>query len=369
MRACRPVARLAAWMLFVGLACAQAAAESYKAPFELSEQRAIFGRPLARLQGCPQPPAPIRDHTYEVFYSDSAQSVRDEAKFRAQLDRAKGLRDYTSALNRMADDYVASKPPDPARAACVLEWLQAWAEGGALLGKVESWARWDTLWFVHVGASLAYLKIRDDPSLDPAAKRKVTTWLGQMARAAIGTWQTIWGSRPTAPINNHSYWVGASAVLAGVAGGDRELFDFGVKMARRGLASVTPEGALPGELRREGRAFYYHLWAMEPLMLIVATARANGIDLSRENNAALDRIVGLLLRAHADPGLFQKLTGARQTDDAAAWPQGAHQIGFAEIYLHFNANEGLNRLVARLRPVNVPYIVGNYTLLFGKSRR
>lgn len=345
------------------------AGEGFKAPFDVSAQRRIFGHAVGPLAACPAPPTPIRDHKFEVFYSDSAQSVRDEGKFQAQLDRAKGLRDYSSSLSRMADDYVASRAPDHARAACVLSWLDAWAKGGALLGNVDKWARFDTLWFVHVAASLAYLKIRDDPALDPGQRQRVITWLARVAQAGVDNWQNVWGTRPSAPPNNHAYWAGASAVLGGVVAGDRRLFDFGVAAARRGLDSVTADGALPGELKREGRAFYYHIWALEPLTLIVATAQANGVNLLKENNRALERIVDLMVRAHSDGALFQRLAGVKQTDDSTQWPKGGYQIGFGEPFLHMRDNPQLDRLVAGVRPVNVPYIAGDYTLLFAKARR
>lgn len=340
------------------------AANRYQPPFNVERQRAAWGHSMPPLANCPAPPPAVPDLTHIIFYSDRAQSVVDREKLRQQMAQTESIRRFASNLNRMADDYVTSKPADSGRARCVMNWLVAWADGNALLGDVEFWARFDTVWFGSVPTNFAYLKVRDDPSIAPDERAKVEQWLARVAKAGIAGNEAREHIPGISRVSNGLYWVGDAAILAGVSSSDRELFEFGVDAARRGLDTVTPEGLLSAELERKGRAFSYMNWALEPLTTIIATAKANGIDLTQQNHAALSRIFRFFAATRNDPGLVERLTGTKQDLDPCIWPRNAQDITFVETYLSIGSDADLDAVARRLRPVNQPTFGGNYTLLY-----
>jgi poly(beta-D-mannuronate) lyase len=337
-----------------------------KPPFDEAKQRAIWGRVLPPLASCPLPPPAVKDLTHVIFYSDRAQSVVDSEKLKQNMENSKGIRNFAIALNRMADEYLVSSPPDPARAACVVKWLSSWAQDGALLGNVEFWARFDTIWFGAIPTNFAYQKVKNDPSLDASERMKVERWLANVARAGIAGEQARESQPGATKVGNILYWVGAAAILAGVSSNDKALFNYGIEAGRRGLSTVTPDGLLPAELERKGRAFSYMTWAAEPMSLIAATAKANNVDLAGENNGALARFFGFFMRAKDDPGMLERITGTRQDFDPAKWPKGGGDITFVETYLSIAKNAELESLAQRMRPVINPMFAGNYTQLFSQ---
>ncbi len=368
-RASALAAAVAAFALCASSVHRTEAANRYKPPFDVEKQRAAWGHPMPPLANCPAPPPPVADLTHIIFYSDRAQSVVDRDKLRQQMAQTENIRRFAGSLNRMADDYITSKPADSARARCVMNWLVAWADGNAFLGNVEFWARFDTVWFGSVPTNFAYLKVRDDPSISADERHKVEQWLARVAKAGIAGNEAREKIPGITKVSNGLYWVGDAAILAGVSSGDRELFEFGVDAARRGLDTVTPEGLLSAELERKGRAFSYMNWALEPLTTIVATAKANGIDLTQQNHAALSRIFRFFATTKNDPDLVERLTGTKQDLNPGIWPRNAQDITFVETYLSIGNDADLDAVARRLRPVNQPTFGGNYTLLYSTPTR
>lgn len=370
LRAAR-AALLAVLVAGLGWQAARAGAEDrgLKAPFDVSRQRAEWGHIVLPLQRCAGPPAAPRDLVRGDFYTDKSHSQADPGKRRAALDTLAPLWAFTKAVSEMADDYVAARQPDTARAVCAVRWLDAWASAGALTGEISTWARYDTLWAAEIAAGLAYLKVRDAPGLDPAARNRIEQWLVTLARAAVADNDKFIAYRDSRklPPHNFYYWTAAGAMVAALVSGERDLYRWGLAAARRGLASVGADGAMPGEMERKGRAFVYHVWALEPLMLAVAIAHANGDDLTGDNERALSRLVGFMLAAHRDPASFERIAGTPQQADSKPerWPRKDNAAAL-EIYLSLRSDPEIERLVKPLRPVASQFLGGNITLMFAK---
>src|SRR3972149_335161 len=90
------------------------------------------GRPRV---GGPRPPA-MRNIPANRYYSDAASSIIDPALKRQNELAVKPLEDYLRNFSRMADLYVRSGAQPVA--VCALDWLDAWAQGDAMLGSMSS---------------------------------------------------------------------------------------------------------------------------------------------------------------------------------------------------------------------------------------
>lgn len=369
---------LAGWlavllMLALCAACsvptvAASGTEALAAPFDVVRQRALWGRDVAAFGSCPEAPVPVRDVIRGVYYADRANSVRKSGEFQQTMAALTPLWAFSGALNAMADDHVVAADPDPARAHCVLAWLDRWAAGGAMLGETSTWAHYDKLWGAGVGAAVAYLKVRDTPGLDASQRRRVEAWLAELARVTIAQNEAYnaWRDARGLGRSSLSYWTAAYAALAGIAAGDRALLDWGIATARTGLAAIGPDGVMAPELERKGRAFAYHVWSLEPLALVAAAAAANGIDLMGVNDGALTRVLRFMVAMREKPETFAALAGIAQQHDSdpAKWP-ARDSAAALEIINRLRPDAGLASLLAPLRPVASRFSGGNFTVLFG----
>jgi poly(beta-D-mannuronate) lyase len=343
----------------------QTAKQVLVAPFE--EQRTQPPNPDAARLPCGAPPPPQRDIDKKPFYSDNAQSVTDPRKWQDMWRETAPLRAFATSLATMSDAYRADTSRNRSRAQCVASWLDAWAQGGALLGEVTLWGRWDAVWFTQISAGLSYLKIRRDPSLDAGQRDRIERWLGAVAREVLKADMSLrWRHRhPT----NLRYWAGAAAAVAGIAGNDRQLAEEGFATARAGLESVDGEGALPAELRRRGKAFQYHVWALEPLVLTTVLAATNGVDLTAVNDRALSRVIAFVASQRLDSSRIVALSGASQEGDLSAWPKFPGDLAFAEMARGLVGATALDDVLAKHRPIVNMRVGGDITKLFGPGRR
>ncbi|MBI4191004.1 MAG: alginate lyase family protein [Betaproteobacteria bacterium] len=303
----------------------------------------------------PAPPA-VRDITANRYYSDAASSVIDPALERRNKFAVKPLEDYLRSFSRMTDLYTRSGAE--AVAACALGWLDAWAQGGAMLGSMSSsQADYHRNWTL-AGLALNYLKIRDSTALDAAGKQRVEAWLHKLAHAVRPYFDD-----PRRTRNNHFYWAGLAVAAAGVAANDRALFDWGVGVYREALTHMTPAGTLPLEMARRTRAVHYHNFALAPLVLIAEIGAANDTPLYAESDRALHRLVARTVSGMMDPSYFERAAQAKQDEP----PRGG-VLAWAEPYLKRFPDAGLppewKEQIVRARPVAYPTLGGNLTALY-----
>src|SRR5690606_19191074 len=135
------------------------------------------------------------------------------------------------------------------------------------------------------------------------------SWLVRLARAVTPHYDRPPGRGITDRLNNHLNWAALAVGAAAIAGQDRALFDWAVAKSRIALAQIGPDGTLPLEVARAGKALHYHLFAVTPLVVLAELAAANGIDLYGEGDGALRRLVVRVVTDLEDPRYMVALTG------------------------------------------------------------
>lgn len=360
---CRRIARAALLAACAALAALPSArSEPLRGLFDPALSRRDAALDARAGAECPNPPPPVIDLADVVFYTDPANSVVSRALFQQRMELTRALRDFSAAVTDRADLYLLAATPSETDARCVGRWLRAWAEAGALLGQVATWARYDTLWFGQIPLAVAFLKVWHSPSLDLETRSIVRRWLGDVARAAMAE-QAKPAFRDR--LTNIRAWTAAGAAVGGLAGDDRELFDYAVAQAGAILGTVTAEGALPAELARGRRAFLYHNWALEPLTLIALAAGRNGAALTGDGDAALGRVAAFVLRSAREPEFIARLAGAEQDNLREGWPD-RHALAWVERLLAVRPVEAAEAFLAPRRPIGSAVTGGDWSRALGR---
>jgi len=71
---------------------------------------------------------------------------------------------------------------------------------------------------------------------------------------------------------------------------------------------------LPRELARKRKALHYQLFSLPPLAALARIAEVNGLGLSANEQAALDRLARFTFEATQDPARIAMLAGEAQDD-------------------------------------------------------
>lgn len=253
---------------------------------------------------CEAPPPAVRDIDANGYYSDSHHSIVDPALKARNEAAVKPVTDYLNAVAHAADAW--SRSQDPAQARCALDWLASWAGQEALLGRMTTEQSYYTRKWTLAGLALSYARVQ--PAAAQEQRRRIERWLLALADATMRHADAHKGIR-----NNHYYWEGLAVAATGAVTGDARSLAWGRRVFDDAMGQVQPDGTLPYELERGGRALAYHLFAAAPLVML-----ASILDVQA---APLDRLVALSVAAAADPSIMEKLAGVRQErqDGVPGW--------------------------------------------------
>ncbi len=254
------------------------------------------------------------------FYLDVSANIRNPDWSPAM----KPVFQFHEAVNDIARLYVISG--DPAYAQLLVEFLDGWA-GADSLTEHGNKQGWYSITWATVDAGLTYSVVRNDPSLDPAAKGRVEAWLHEVAANNIAQPGAL--DYPNSDgRNNLSYWRGLEATVVGKVTEDLQMFDWGIDTFKRALTDMNADGSFPGEMARGEGALRYQHFAIEPLVLIAEVAARQGIDLYSlsADGRSLHTAVDFAISAINDPTLIEKYTSETQNFSA---PNG---LGWAEPY-------------------------------------
>lgn len=323
---------------------------------DVAARRALVGRPGAF--ACPAPPPPLVDVVLDSYYTDRAYSVPDPAKLARYRQQTAALDGFSTGLARIADAWLTAEPARPQLAACGLAFMDAWASPGAMLGTLNDNGQHQRKW-VLAGASLAFLKLRQTPQLDPAAVERVAAWLGRLSQASAAFYGAV---RPET-YNNHIWWWALATGATAVVGDDVPAFARAVALYRTALDTITPDGTLPAEMARGGRALIYHVTSLVPLVMLAELGAANGLDLYGERDGALHRLAARVRDGLADPAWFAARTGVPQ--DMGEGSTLAWTLTWAEPWYARFPDPALARLFVPFRPIFAPWLGGSPTHDFG----
>jgi len=147
------------------------------------------------------------------------------------------------------------------------------------------------------GLALAYARVQ--PAATPDERRRIDAWLLALAAAVMAHSDAHKGVR-----NNHYYWEGLAVAATGAVTGDARCLAWGRRVFDHALGQVRPDGALPLELERAGKALHYHLYAAAPLVMMASIYDVQA--------APLDRLVAYAVAGVADPSAIEQATGVAQ---------------------------------------------------------
>ncbi|MGE3296595.1 MAG: mannuronate-specific alginate lyase [Porticoccaceae bacterium] len=350
---------LAVFMLSLGLATqAQAALTpppGFMAPVRVGSD-----------SDCPPVPPPFTqalDFPSKYQGSGAARDQHNEMADQAYKQKSEPITNFEKGLSKQVGRYL--KGGHATQLDCAIAWLGEWSEAHALLGKAES----------HTGAAVrkwalgsiaaAYLRLKfssSRPLLTRGASiSTIEAWLGRVADQVV----LEWGDAPDKNFNNHEYWASWAVMATAVALDRQDLFDWSVENYRRAAAQIDAEGYLANELARETRALQYHNYSLPPLTMIAAFAKANGLDLAQENDAALKRLAARTLAGIDDANIFKAKTGKKQKTDGLDDPS---KFSWLEPYCWlYVCDRALKRRLESYRPINTYRLGGDITALFAHT--
>lgn len=295
--------------------------------------------------------------------SDSARDQVNPKAAQRYRDLTNNVRLLESGANKLIGRYLEKGQPDDL--ACVISWLNEWAEADALLstsynhtGKsVRKWALGSV-----AGAYLQLKFSRSQPLNQYSSEaRTIEKWLAKLADQVV----LDWNAQPMERRNNHQYWAAWSVMASAVVLNRRDLFDWSVSQYRQGMSQVDEQGYLPLELSRQTRALAYHNYAMGPLLMVAAFAQANQLDLRSANEGALQRLAQRLEAGLKQPQLFSDKAGYPQTLDDL---QDNSRFAWLEPYCAlYTCSPATNAWRRSLQPLTTYRLGGDVTQLFSEQ--
>lgn len=267
----------------------------------------------AALAACNPPPAAVRDIEANSFYIDDHHSVIDRDLEKNYHDDIRPLEDYLRSVAAMADKRLEKNDVDAGR--CAVAWLDSWAQGGALQGRMingrgDTQAQFERKWLL-AGLSLAYIKVRELATPEQAGH--IASWMQDIADQSLVLFDS-----PKHKRNNHYYWVGLAVMGTAVATDSRTHLDKARVVFDKALRDIEDDGGLPMEMDRAGMALHYHNFALAPLALMAALSPSMGEDWYGRSGARLDLLARRVAAGIADPAWFQQRTGVHQKKPAGA---------------------------------------------------
>ena len=292
--------------------------------------------------GCPAAARLSQDLAVDGYYSDEHHSIVDQARKRVFDAATAPFSDFSRNVVKAADDYRSTG--NQRAAECVITLLDTAAKQKVLAGQMKTaQATFVQGWNLSSWA-IAYLKVRGASAASYEENIEIAAWLKKLAEQNRDYYEGKGHGSHSDAHNNHLYWAGLAISAAGVASEEHKLFNWGMNAYREGARDITNDGTLPLEMQHAGRALYYHLYAVAPLVMLAEFGEANGIDLYAEKHHAIQRLVERCAAGLRDPSYFVQHTGVPQDmpADLDAW-----EIGWAKPYLRHFPNANLSALLSK----------------------
>jgi poly(beta-D-mannuronate) lyase len=295
------------------------------------------------------------DLVTDGFYrlDDPTHSIIDPVRQEAYRKSSDGVKAVGMAIVKAADDYRTTGSRNAAQ--CAITQILTLAQEHSLAGKMSSNQAYYVQGWVVGAIAIAYLKTRDTGIATPDQTQTIAKWMQSVGDQTIVYYDGHKRSGNGDSQNNHLYWAGVELAAIGVAADNRKDFDWAMATYYNGVNQIQPDGTLPLEMARGGRALHYHLYALAPLVLLAEFGEANNMDLYAHANGAIHRLVNKSVSGLQDPAPFEKATGVPQEIPKTV---SGDQIGWAPPYVKRFPNPVLERLVKAAPSLSVYYLGG-----------
>jgi poly(beta-D-mannuronate) lyase len=286
--------------------------------------------------------------TLDGYYTDHQSSIVDPQRWKAYSEASGPYRRLAKDIVDAADDYRATG--SRAAANCALKLMTTAARDGVFAGSMSSRQAYYVQGWLTGAIAIAYLKVRDSGLPTDEDKSLLFPWLERVVA------QTERFYDKSGAKNNHLYWAGVEVAAAGIAAGDKKLFNWGVAAYRAGVAQIGADGTMPLEMRRGRRALHYHLYALAPLVYLAAFGKANDLDLYSENHDALSRLVRFCIASEKDDSLIARVAEAPQEKQNG--PPSADLVSWAVIWRAQFHDRKVSAYLARAASLSSLYLGG-----------
>lgn len=166
---------------------------------------------------CPAFPPPFTgalDFTSKYDGSDSARATLNPQADHAFHEQTKAITQLEKVVSQVVTGFAHDG--NPARAACVVNGLGAWAKAGALTAPAKNHTGKSMRKWALATLSSSWLQLKFSP-VHPLENQKdgaaeVERWLSRLGDLTVADWRDL----PLKRVNNHSYWA-AWAIMATAA--------------------------------------------------------------------------------------------------------------------------------------------------------
>jgi poly(beta-D-mannuronate) lyase len=303
---------------------------------------------------CPAVPVITPDLTTDGFYrlDDPTHSIIDPVRQAAYNASSGPVKQVGLDIVAAADAYRTTGSREAAR--CVVDHILSLAKQNSLAGKMSSSQAYYVQGWVIGAIAIADLKVREAIPFTGEQGQMVSAWMHSVGAQTVKFYEDN-ASKHGNEGNNHLYWAGVELAAIGVVANRRDDFEWGLAAYENGVRQIRPNGTLPLEMARGGRALHYHLYALAPLVLLAEFGEANGMDLYASSGGAIHRLVKISVGGLTNPSQFENATGVKQ--EVPKVPSG-DQIGWAPPYVRRFPDATLNRFVANAPTLSVYYLGG-----------
>jgi poly(beta-D-mannuronate) lyase len=330
--------------------CAGSPAQTLRSPWD--------GKPVTRTEtafACPVIAHIAPDLVTDGFYrlDDPTHSIIDPVRQEAYRKSSDGVKNVGMTIVKAADGYRSTGSRKAAE--CAMAQILTLAQEHSLAGKMSSNQAYYVQGWVVGAIAIAYLKIRETGIATPQQIETIANWMQSVGEQTVGYYDAHKRVGHGDSQNNHLYWAGVELAAIGAAANNRKDFDWAMSTYDNGVDQIQPDGALPLEMARGGRALHYHLYALAPLVLLAEFGEANHLDLYAHANGAIHRLVNFSVAGLQDPAPFVKATGIQQEVPKTV---NGDQIGWAPPYERRFPNPALERLIKAATNLSVYYLGG-----------
>ncbi|MDX3909070.1 MAG: alginate lyase family protein [Sphingobium sp.] len=312
---------------------------------------------------CEAPPPAVVDIQTVSKYGETAGKLNNSSVVDAEAESEyladiAPIKAFSKFIVKRADNYVEGSSSADAEADCALTWLDGWAKGGAFLGNINRQGQSVRKWELGTFAT-TYLKV-ESASADTAQKARIKKWISDVAYKAKEDFSTR--TELKSRRNNHLYWAAWGVLSAGLATGDRKLFDWGVDCYRFALAQIRDDGSLELEMERRKRAASYHMFALAPLIMIAEAGEVNGLGLYAEKGHRLQKLIDLNIAALDNLNVIGDKAGYKQED-----LYNESNLAWMEPYYARFHDERVLKWMTKYRPMASTRLGGDLTQLYSPA--